>query len=764
MNSTNQAEFTIQKASESWALINKAIDKIYDKQSSKLSYEELYRNVYYLALNKYGDFAYNNLESSLERNLQKIHDRINCSLNNENLLKNLSSIWQDTKAMIKAIRDIFLYLEKNHIPNKKLTPIIIKAYQIFKRIIFDSDGYLYKKILTEALQQVKNEREGKKIDRISLKNLSLMLIELGLTYSKQSKKTYSSSNEIFLETYCKEIYRNLFENHLLKDTDDFYRNEAQQNIITSTCSEYLGLCFKRYQEEKDRVEACFDKDTMKPLLNVFFANYIEPYAKTLLDMESSGLAFLLNNEKFEELHILYFLFSCNEKAFDLLKKTISDFIINFCEQKQNENKISKENEKNIHNSNLLLIENIIKFRKKMLFFQEKSFNSSYDADNEKTHNKSMQKTIKEAFVTGFNNNSKITIALNYFIDYYFVCGCKNKKDHEVDNDLNDLFDIFKLLTNKDVFQTHYKQLLMKRLIDSISLNWEIENSLILKFKTECGNYYTNKISAMFNDINISNQLMQEFKEKHKEKLNEIDLEVYIVTKGKWPFKEEDLEGCQYPEELLKLQKLYENFYLKKQQGRLISWLPKYGYTCIKGFFKAGKKEFIVNTYMAVILILFNKKKLITFEEIKTLTKIPNETSLKSNIKALMDFKLLIKTGDHEYIFEKDSFKVNQDFTHNNYKNKIMVKKRNTDMLEKQEIAINENMWIERKFVIEATIIRIMKARKKMEHSNLIEETMKLCQIQHFSPSVSLIKSCIENLINKDYLERGKEINWYSYVS
>ena len=86
---------------------------------------------------------------------------------------------------------------------------------------------------------------------------------------------------------------------------------------------------------------------MKPLLNVFFVNYIEPYAKTLLDMESSGLAFLLNNEKFEDLNILYFLFSCNEKAFDLLKKTISDFIINFCEQKQNESKNYKESEKKI---------------------------------------------------------------------------------------------------------------------------------------------------------------------------------------------------------------------------------------------------------------------------------------------------------------------------------------------------------------------------------------------------------------------------------
>lgn len=765
MTMANQNDFTPQKANESWSLISKAIDKIYEKQSFKLSYEELYRNVYYLVLNKYGEFAYTNLETSLEKNIRRIYDRINSSLNDENILQNLSIIWHDAKFMIKAIRDIFLYLEKNFICNKKLVPIIVKGYQIFKKVIFDPDGSLYKKILLEVLQQIKNDREGKKVESIYIKNFTSMLVELGLNYADTGKKGGSKSLTFMeIEIYSKEDYRTLFEAPFLLETNRFYKIEAQKLIECSTCSEFLSVCMKRYREEKDRVEAYLDKDSLKVLLAVFFSNYIEPNAKMLLEMESSGLAFLLNYEKHEELKNLYFLFSCNDPSFEMLKKAICDFIIQYCKNKQEEHKLLKEKDKQMPTAHLFIIENMIKFRKKWLNIQEKSFIIKITNEIDQTRNKAMQKTIKEAFVTSINQNNLITVALNHYIDYYFSNGCKNKKDQEIDVDLSDIFDLFKLLNNKDLFQVHYKQLLMKRLIESISLNWEIENSLILKFKTECGNFYTSKITSMFNDITISNQLMQEFKETHKDKLCDIDIEVHIVTKAKWPFKEEDFETCQYPEEIVKLQKVYETFYLKKNNGRIIGWLPKYGSIGIKGHFKERKKEFIVNSYMMCVLMLFNKKSQYTLDEIKNFTKIQNYSDLKLNLKSLSDFKLLIKTGDQESIDDKDVFKVNLEFTHKNYKNKILIKKNNTDVLEKQEKSVTEHLAIERKFVVEACIIRIMKARKKMEHASLLNETMKLCETQHFSASVGLIKSCIENLINKDYMERSPELSFYSYVS
>lgn len=60
---------------------------------------------------------------------------------------------------------------------------------------------------------------------------------------------------------------------------------------------------------------------------------------------------------------------------------------------------------------------------------------------------------------------------------------------------------------------------------------------------------------------------------------------------------------------------------------------------------------------------------------------------------------------------------------------------------------------DRKFYLQAVIVRVMKARKSLKHNALIEEVITQSK-QRFSPSVSVIKKCIEMLIDKQYLQRN----------
>ena len=79
-------------------------------------------------------------------------------------------------------------------------------------------------------------------------------------------------------------------------------------------------------------------------------------------------------------------------------------------------------------------------------------------------------------------------------------------------------------------------------------------------------------------------------------------------------------------------------------------------------------------------------------------------------------------------------------------------------IEQTQASVDEN----RKLYLQAVIVRVMKSRKIIKHNALIQEVTQLTN-NRFTPSLQMIKICIEALIEKQYLERTSSTDEYRYV-
>uniref|UniRef100_A0A673ZP25 Cullin 2 n=2 Tax=Salmo trutta TaxID=8032 RepID=A0A673ZP25_SALTR len=326
-----------------------------------------------------------------------------------------------------------------------------------------------------------------------------------------------------------------------------------------------------------------------------------------------------------------------------------------------------------------------------------------------------------------------------YCDNLLKKSAKGMTENEVEDKLTSFITVFKYIDDKDVFQKFYARMLAKRLIHGLSLSMDSEEAMINKLKQACGYEFTSKLHRMYTDMSVSADLNNKFNNFIKTQESPVELgisfQIYVLQAGAWPLTHVPSSTFAIPQELEKSVQMFELFYNQHFSGRKLTWLH---YLCtgeVKMNYLSKPYVAMVTTYQMAVLLAFNNSETVGYKELQDSTQM-NEKELQKTIKSLLDVKML----------NHDSQKV----------------RAGSSLLEMEQTrsAVDED----RKMYLQAAIVRIMKARKVLRHNALIQEVINQSKAR-FNPSISMIKKCIEVLIDKQYIERSQSsADEYSYVA
>mmetsp|Transcript_17124 Transcript_17124/g.35637 ORF Transcript_17124/g.35637 Transcript_17124/m.35637 type:complete len:209 (-) Transcript_17124:928-1554(-) len=195
----------------------------------------------------------------------------------------------------------------------------------------------------------------------------------------------------------------------------------------------------------------------------------------------------------------------------------------------------------------------------------------------------------------------------------------------------------------------------------------------------------------------------------------------------------------------------------------LTWVHSSGTCLVRALFPRGEKLLDLSLLQSVVLMLFNDTDELSYQDIRNALGM-TEPELKRTLLSLASGKptlrVLQKQPKGANVEDTDVFIYNKDFEHKLRRLKINTIQVKETKEESQQTT--EKVFQERQLQIDAAVVRIMKTRRTMSHTQLISELYDQLKFPHKPAD---LKRRIESLIEREYLERdASNAQIYTYLA
>jgi hypothetical protein len=313
--------------------------------------------------------------------------------------------------------------------------------------------------------------------------------------------------------------------------------------------------------------------------------------------------------------------------------------------------------------------------------------------------------------------------------------------HKNTETIPDILVFFDYLSDKDLFLHKYRELMSHRLLLEHP-DFEEEMTVVSILIVKMGNSYVTPLCAMINETRIHHRLIRENGPVRSTNM--------VVSHTQWgwtvdkaeyrlpPVIQEELDA--YSSQCADVFGSNKRFVMLYRAG-MVRLRARFNDTAVY--------EMMMTPVQAIVLLAVAESAApITIEALDQKIVVRGESPTEAILHSLTG--IVKKTCE--------GWRINHAFSSKRRVHKIKpVVVRET--VQKQE----DSIILNRSHIIDSTIVRIMKTRRRLSHSQLLVDTVS--HIKLFEPEVSLIKTRIEDLMNRDFIEReSHDMNTYVYIA